>query len=112
MNTLSGRYVPATGRISGIEWATTRASRVELSVTCDRGSTRFTVERDAGHGFQDPTLHEEFYPHRGSRSLTLLDYTAPMGRDVIYRVTFFGDSDEAGVPVTISVPTHWRDEGW
>lgn len=110
MSTISGRYVwGVEGEIEGAGWATTRASRVELSVTCARGVTRFTVERDAGHGFQDPTLYEEFYPHRGS--LMLVDYTAPIGRNVLYRATFFG-KDEVGVPVTVSIPTHWKNVPW
>lgn len=112
MSTISGRFVhDVDGYIAGVGWARTCASRVELTVTCARDITRFTVERDAGHGFQDPSIYEEFYPHRGSRSLTLLDYTAPIGRNVIYRATFFGDDNEPH-PLTVSIPTHWKEVPW
>lgn len=113
MSTISGRYVQRVeGQIRGIDWASTNSNRVELSVRCGRGVTFFTVERDAGHGFQDSVMHEELYPKRGAL-ITLHDYTAPPGRDVIYRATFFtGSDDEVGVPMVVSVPTHWTEAPW
>lgn len=110
MNTLTGRYVRAVEHpIFGVDWATAHASRIELTVGCKRDVSFFTVQRDTGFGFQDSVLHEELYPD----AIRLHDYSAPAGADVIYRATFFGeDHQQIGVPVVISVPTHWIEPPW
>lgn len=110
MNTLTGRYVRGVEHpIFGLDWATAYASRIELTVGCERAVASFTIQRDAGRGFQDSVLHEELYPD----AIRLHDYTAPMNANVIYRATFFGaDHAQLGVPVVISVPTHWIEQPW
>jgi hypothetical protein len=111
MNTLTARYAQRVeGQIRGVDWASALASRVELGVRCGSGVESFIVERDDGRtGFQKPVLHEEFYPKRGAL-ITMHDYTARSGQKFVYRATFFGAGGEPiGVPLVVSVSTHWKD---
>ena len=119
MSTLTGTYVRnVKAFVPGVSWAGVRANRMELTVRCDKGVDFFTVQRDAGHGFQDPILHEEFYPG----AILFYDYTAPgWSKGVLYRASFYGsDRELLEPPVVISVPTkeiypEWgltADEWW
>lgn len=111
MSTVSGQYVRnVEAAIRGVGWASARTNRVELTVSAGPGIEFFTVERESGHGFQEPVLHEEFYPQE--TAFIFYDYTAPQGRDVVYRVTFFEENDQVGTSISVSVPTRWVEEAW